>query len=108
LEQGDVFEYTTPVNGRRVQTMIMYDANHKHVMSSPGTSGSEAMVFEMRLDNGPWLPIVDPVMGIPLGATGPAQLEENIFKHLGLAIPIPPQVRGTDSTSSEASPTRGF
>jgi hypothetical protein len=85
LEQGDVFEYTTPVNGRRVQTMIMYDANHKRVMSSPGTSGSEAMVFEMRLDNGPWQVLADRVSGAPLGAAGPAQLEENIFKHLGLA-----------------------
>ncbi|KAK5308343.1 hypothetical protein LTR99_001318 [Exophiala xenobiotica] len=85
LEQGDVFEYTTPVNGWRVQARIVYDANGNRVMSSPGPSRDEAMVFEMRLDNGPWLPIVNPVMGTPLGATGRAQLEENIFKHLGLA-----------------------
>ncbi|KAK5241464.1 hypothetical protein LTS06_012079 [Exophiala xenobiotica] len=83
LEQGDVFEYTTPVNGWRVQARIVYDANGNRVMSSPGPSRDEATVFEMRLDNGPWQTLADPVSGAPLGAAGPEQLEENIFKHLG-------------------------
>jgi hypothetical protein len=84
FEEGDVFQYTSPVNGWRVQARIRYDVNHQHIMSSPPPSRDEAMVFELRLDNGPWLQIVDPVLGTPLGAAGPAQLEENIFKHLGL------------------------
>ncbi|KAK5543283.1 hypothetical protein LTR23_004760 [Exophiala sp. CCFEE 6169] len=80
----DIFQCTSPVNGWRVQARIVYDASGNRAMSSPPPSRDEAMVFEMRLDNGPWLQIVDPVLGTPLGAAGPAQLEENIFKHLGL------------------------
>ncbi|KAK5459764.1 hypothetical protein LTS15_003893 [Exophiala xenobiotica] len=83
--RDDVFEYTTPVNGRRVQARIVYGADGNRIMSRPGRPRNEEMEFEMRLDNGPWQTLADPVSGTRLGAAGPAQLEENIFKHLGLA-----------------------
>ncbi|KAJ9494745.1 hypothetical protein H2202_009821 [Exophiala xenobiotica] len=106
--RGDVFEYTTPVNGRRVQTRIVYGPSGNRVMSRPGRPRNEEMEFEMRLDNGPWQTITDPVSGARLGAAGPAQLEESIFKHLGLTTTNTAagawgrfdQVRGTTNLGS--------
>ena len=81
FQQGDVFEYSTPVNNRRVRVRIVYDAENKRVRRRPR---DEAMAFEIRLNNGPWVPLSDPATGTRLFAAGPSQIEKQIYKSLGL------------------------